>query len=165
MRGRGGGVRYCLYCVSFGGLWIVLLFVFQSACAEATDSTRLMRVPPSVVGEKEERRERKRKKKEVEKKVRQTPRLVVDNAEVAGDELVLKRRAVRDHNLVALGSDNDAGTRKTNALAEPDVARDSKVVELLDVGDRLEALLEVLHSQYTFHRKAMQSENGKHPQG
>lgn len=69
---------------------------------------------------------------------------MVDNAEVAGDELVLETGAVGDHNLVALGSDNDAGTGQTHALAEPNVTRDGKMVELLNVRDRLEALLKVL---------------------
>lgn len=70
--------------------------------------------------------------------------LVVDDGQVASDELVLERGAVGDHDLVALGGDNDARSGQADALAEVDIARDSQVVQLGNVGDRLEPLLEVL---------------------
>ena len=68
---------------------------------------------------------------------------MVDNAEVAGDQLVLQAGSVGNHDLVALVGDNDTGTCQTDALAEPDVTRDRQVVKLGDVGDRLETLFKV----------------------
>jgi hypothetical protein len=69
---------------------------------------------------------------------------VVDDRKVASDQLVLQAGAVGDRDLVPLVGDDDAGTGEADALAKRDVTRDSQVVELSDVGDRLESLLKVL---------------------
>lgn len=70
--------------------------------------------------------------------------LVVNDAEVTGDKLVLQTCSIGDHNLVALVGDNDTCAGESDTLAEPDVTRDGQVVELGNVGDRLESLLKVL---------------------
>jgi hypothetical protein len=74
---------------------------------------------------------------------------VVDDRQVAGDQLVLQAGAVGNGDLVALVGDNDAGTGESDALAKRDVTRDSQVVELGDVRDRLESLLKVLRGSDT----------------
>ena len=69
---------------------------------------------------------------------------MVDDAEVSGDELVLQARSIGDHDLVALVGNDNARSSESHALAEPHVSGNGQVVELGDVGDRLESLLEVL---------------------
>lgn len=69
---------------------------------------------------------------------------MVNDVEVSGNELVLQVRSIRDHDFVSVVGDQDTGSRKSDALAYPDVTRDSQVVELRDVWDRLESFLEVL---------------------
>lgn len=71
-------------------------------------------------------------------------RLVVDDAEVSGDKLVLQARAIGDHDLVALVGDDDARSGESHALAEPHISGNGQVVQLGNVRDRLESLLEVL---------------------
>jgi hypothetical protein len=70
-------------------------------------------------------------------------RLMIQDAEVTRDELVLQDGSVRDGDLVALVGDDDDGASKGDVLSEPNVAVDGDVVGLEDVGDRLEPLLEV----------------------
>lgn len=69
---------------------------------------------------------------------------MIDNVQVASDQLVLQLCAVGNHDLVALVGNDDAGARKRHALAEPHVAGNRQVVQVVDVWDRLEALLKVL---------------------
>ena len=74
----------------------------------------------------------------------QVSALVIDDAQVAGDQLVFEVGSVGDHDLGALVGDQDTGTGESDTLADPDVTRDGQVVEHEDVGDRLESLLKVL---------------------
>ena len=73
-------------------------------------------------------------------------RLVVDDAQVSGNKLVLQARSIWDHDFASLVGDDDTGTGETDALAEPHISGNGQVVELGDVRDRLESLLKVLSS-------------------
>ena len=71
---------------------------------------------------------------------------MIDDVQVSCNELVLQVGSIRNHNLGALVSDNDTCSGQSDTLADPDVTGDCQVVELEDVGDRLESGLEVLPS-------------------
>ena len=62
-------------------------------------------------------------------------RLMIDDAEISSDQLVFKRCSIRNHNLVTLGGDKNAGSRQTNAFAKPHISRNSEMVQLGDVGN------------------------------
>ena len=68
-----------------------------------------------------------------------------NEVEVTGHQPVLEDTAVGDIDPLALVRDDDDGTTESDVAAEVDVASDSQVVELDDLGDLLEALLELLN--------------------
>lgn len=69
---------------------------------------------------------------------------MVNDAQVSGNELVLQVRSIGNHDLGTLVGDKDTGSSESDSLSDPDITRDGQMVELVDVGDRLESLLEVL---------------------
>jgi len=72
------------------------------------------------------------------------PTLVINDVQVSSNELVLQVGSIGNHDLGTLVGDYDTGTGESDTLSDPDITRDGQVVELVDVGDRLESLLEVL---------------------
>lgn len=69
---------------------------------------------------------------------------MVDDAEVTGNELVLQVGSIRNHDLAALVGNQDTSTGQSDTLSDPNISGNRQVVELEDIGDRLESLLEVL---------------------
>ena len=70
---------------------------------------------------------------------------MVENAQVARDDLVLEHRARRDIDARAVVGDDDDRALQRHLLADRDVARDRQVVELQEIGDALEALRVIIN--------------------
>ena len=95
---------------------------------------------------------------------------MVEDPEIAGDDLVLDDGARRDVDPVALVGDDDDGAPERDALPEGDVAADGQVVQLDDVRDAAEPLqelvdlLEVLVAQLD-ERRRLEHPVGRHVEG
>jgi len=78
-----------------------------------------------------------------DKKTETSSKLVVDDRNVSGNELVLKDGTIRQVYPRALVCDNDNRSTKSDLASEPHIASHGKMIELEDVGDGTEAFLEV----------------------
>jgi len=78
-----------------------------------------------------------------DKKTETSRKLVVDDRNVSGNELVLKDGTIRQVYPRALVCDNDNRSTKSDLASEPHIASHGKMIELEDVGDGTEAFLEV----------------------
>jgi len=70
-------------------------------------------------------------------------RLMIDDAQVARDQLVFQARPIWNHDPVALVGNDDTCPRQTDTLAEPHVTGDGEMIQLGDVGYGLESFLEI----------------------
>lgn len=68
---------------------------------------------------------------------------MVDDGQVTGYQLGLEDSSIRNLNSVTLVCDDDDRSCELDLLADPDVTVDGQVIELSDVGDRLESFLKV----------------------